>query len=96
LTIWPSSGYVLAMKTVNVAVLKNDLSRYLRAVGEGEEVVVTSHSHAVAKLVPYAASSGLSVRPPTSATPRWKSVTGVKPRKDVDPVTLLLEDRARR
>ena len=84
------------MKTVNVAVLKNDLSRYLRAVGEGEEVVVTSHNHAVAKLVPYSTGSRLTIQPPSVAKPRWKSVTGVKPLKAVDPVVFLLEDRARR
>lgn len=35
---------------VSVSDLKNDLSRYLREVEAGEEVVVMSHHHAVAKL----------------------------------------------
>jgi hypothetical protein len=39
LTLWFWSGYVPSMKAVSVANLKNDLSRYLRVVGEGEEVL---------------------------------------------------------
>lgn len=35
---------------VSVSDLKNDLSRYLREVEAGEEIVVMSHHHAVAKL----------------------------------------------
>lgn len=36
---------------VSVSDLKNDLSRYLREVEAGEEIVVMSHHHAVARLV---------------------------------------------
>lgn len=32
--------------------LKNNLSAYLKRVREGEELIITSHHHAVAKIVP--------------------------------------------
>jgi prevent-host-death family protein len=37
---------------VPVRELKNRLSEYLRRVGRGEEIVVTSHGKAVGRLVP--------------------------------------------
>ena len=40
------------MRTVNVAELKANLSKYLRAVQLGERVVVVSRQHPVAELVP--------------------------------------------
>ncbi|MHB8879602.1 MAG: type II toxin-antitoxin system Phd/YefM family antitoxin [Myxococcaceae bacterium] len=41
------------MKLVNVAALKANLSRYLRAVRRGQQLVVTDHKLPVAKVVPY-------------------------------------------
>jgi prevent-host-death family protein len=32
--------------------LKNNLSAYIKRVGQGEELIITSHNHAVARLVP--------------------------------------------
>jgi len=40
------------MKTAAVARLKAELSRYLRLVKSGEEIVVTEHRVPVARLVP--------------------------------------------
>jgi len=40
------------MRTVNVADLKNHLSRYLRAVREGEEILIRDRKTPVAKIVP--------------------------------------------
>ena len=37
---------------VSIRELKNQLSRYLRRVAEGKEVVITSHKRPVARLVP--------------------------------------------
>lgn len=43
------------MRSVNVAELKNRLSKYLRFAKDGEEVVIRDRSHPVAKLVPFSA-----------------------------------------
>ena len=40
------------MRTVNVAELKNNLSKYLRAVRGGEEVLVRDRNTPIAKIVP--------------------------------------------
>jgi prevent-host-death family protein len=43
------------MRTVNVAELKNQLSRYLTFAKAGEEVVIRDRNLPVAKLVPFSA-----------------------------------------
>jgi len=43
----------MAMKTVNVADLKNRLSAYLKLVREGEEIVVKDRNQPVARISPY-------------------------------------------
>ena len=40
------------MSHVGVRELKHQLSRYLKRVQEGEEIVVTDHGRSVAKIVP--------------------------------------------
>ncbi len=47
------------MRSVNIADLKNRLSRYLREVREGEELVVRDRNVPVAKIVPVSASSDI-------------------------------------
>lgn len=44
------------MRSVNVAKLKNELSKYLRFVKSGEEVVIHDRSLPIAKLVPFTAN----------------------------------------
>jgi len=44
--LWP------CMKTVNIAELKNQLSRYIAEVRAGQEIVIRDRSLAVARLVP--------------------------------------------
>jgi len=41
------------MRSVNVAELKNQLSKYLRFAKSGEEVVIRDRSLPIAKLVPF-------------------------------------------
>lgn len=43
------------MRSVNVAVLKNQLSKYLTYAKAGEEVVIRDRNLPVAKLVPFSA-----------------------------------------
>jgi len=42
----------MAMKAVSVATFKTNLSRYLAAAKNGKEIVVTSHRHPIARIVP--------------------------------------------
>jgi len=44
------------MRTAGVAELKARLSKYLEAVKAGEEVIVTEHGKAIARVVPYTRS----------------------------------------
>lgn len=43
------------MRSVNVAELKNGLSKYLRYAKSGEEVIIRDRNRPVAKLVPFVA-----------------------------------------
>lgn len=43
------------MRSVNIAELKNSLSKYLRFAKSGEEVVIRDRNLPVAKLVPFSA-----------------------------------------
>ena len=43
------------MRSVNIAELKNQLSKYLGFAKEGEEIVIRDRNLPVAKLVPFAA-----------------------------------------
>jgi len=45
------------MRSVNVAKLKNELSKYLSFAKEGEEIVVRDRNLPVAKLVPFSAET---------------------------------------
>jgi prevent-host-death family protein len=84
------------MKTVSVATLKSELSRYLRTVRAGGEIIVTTHDHAVAKLVPYTVNAGITIRPPRLPSERLRGIKNVQTLKPCDPLIGLLEDRARR
>jgi prevent-host-death family protein len=43
------------MRSVNVAELKNSLSKYLRVAKSGEEIIIRDRNLPVAKLVPFSA-----------------------------------------
>jgi prevent-host-death family protein len=83
------------MKSVSVAKLKSNLSQYLNAVKRGTEIIVTSHRHPVARLVPLAKGSPaveiIAARLPVSSL---KKIRGIKLK--ADPVAYLLADRRRR
>ena len=48
----------VAIQSVGVRELKDNLSRYLAAVREGGEIVVTDHGHPIARVVPVHGKSG--------------------------------------
>jgi prevent-host-death family protein len=83
------------MKTVSVAVLKQELSSYLHLVEEGEDLVVTAHRRPVARVVS-AEQRNLNVRSPTSNIAILSRLKGVTPSAGRTSVDLLLEDRSRR
>ena len=80
------------MLTVNVAALREKLIYYLRLVKEGEEVMVTSHRHRVARILPASAPKSRPVEPTRDVKALLK-LKGVKPRRSVSAVKTLLEDR---
>jgi prevent-host-death family protein len=80
---------------VNVAVLKEKLSYYLNLVKSGEEVVVTSHRHRVARILPVTAPSAEIVEP-TRPVKDLKKIRGIVPRRSLSGVKSLLDDRRRR
>jgi prevent-host-death family protein len=57
------------MKSVKIAELKDKLSEHLRAVEQGDEVIVTDRNRPIARIVPLAtgASGMLSLVPPQVA-----------------------------
>jgi prevent-host-death family protein len=84
-----------AMESVSVATLKSKLSQYLQAVRKGKEIVVTSHQHPIARLVPLEKRSpGIEILPATKPIASLKKINGIKLK--FDPVDYLLEDRRRR
>ncbi|HYJ16867.1 MAG TPA: type II toxin-antitoxin system prevent-host-death family antitoxin, partial [Candidatus Limnocylindria bacterium] len=46
------------MITIDVTTFKNRLGHYLRLVRRGNEIVITSHTQHVARILPYAMSIG--------------------------------------
>ena len=83
------------MTLVNVAALKEKLSYYLALVKEGQEIVVTSHRHRVARILP-ASAPDAQITGPSRPLKDLKKVKGVKARRSVSALQTLLEDRERR
>lgn len=83
------------MNTVNVALLKEKLSYYLGLVKKGQEVVVTSHRHPVARILPSDARTGQILEPSRPVKDLLK-IKGVKRRRSVSAVETLLRDRRHR
>jgi prevent-host-death family protein len=86
---------VMKTETVNVAALKQNLSAYLRLVERGDEVLVTSHRRAVARLVSENDTCTV-VRAPTLPLRALRKIRGVKLPKSFSAVQTLLNDRSRR
>lgn len=83
------------MHVVSVAILKENLSYYLKLVKSGEEVVVTSYRHRVARILPVTAPSAELVEP-TRPVKDLRKIKGIKVRRSLSGVKSLLEDRRRR
>lgn len=85
----------MAIESVSVATLKSNLSGYLAAVKKGKEIVVTSHRHPIARIVPAEkAEDDLKIIPAKKPVSSLKKIKVIK--LSFDPVQVLLEDRRRR
>jgi len=85
----------MVMTIVNVATLKEKLSYYLGLVREGQEVVVTSHRHRIARILPPSAPDA-QVKEPSRPVKDLRKIRGIKSRRSISAVKTLLEDRRRR
>jgi len=85
----------MSMNAVNVARLKEKLSHYLGLVKKGQEVVVTSHRHPVARIIPISAPS-VRISEPSRPVKDLFKLKGVKLKRARSAVKSLLDDRRRR
>jgi prevent-host-death family protein len=85
----------MTMTVVNVTTLKEKLSYYLGLVRQGQEIVVTSHRHRVARILPPSTPSA-EVTEPSRPVKDLRKIRGIKPRRSISAVQTLLEDRRRR
>ena len=85
----------MVMTTTSVAELKQNLSRYLRLVETGGEVLVTSHRRPVARLVP-SGPAAVQVRAPTQPRVSIASLDKGAPLTRRDVVEALVKERRRR
>lgn len=92
-----STGYDVVMKKVGIAELKAHLSGHLRAVKEGETVVVLDRGTPVARIVPAAdLRGGLVTRPAARDLASVKqTLKRLHPLAGTDSLAVLLEDRKR-
>ncbi len=92
------------MRTVNIADLKNNLSRYLNEVKQGEEVLVRDRNTPVAKIVPIVAATedeellalaakGLISLPADEGFPKDFFTQPLPHVGDIDVVKMLREER---
>ena len=81
------------MRRVGVAELKDQLSKHLRAVEAGEEMLVTDRERPIARIIPVEGPARVTIRP---ARVPFASVRDRRFRPanwPVDAVALLLEER---
>jgi len=83
------------MRFVSVATLKNNLSLYLATVKKGQELIITSHRHPVARLLPVEkAPRDLKIIPAKKPASSLRKIKGMNLK--VDLLAELLADRRRR
>lgn len=83
----------MAMKQVGVADLKNNLSRHLRAVRDGEVIEVTDHDRPVAHLVPVEVKTKLVIRKARRPFSEVSHLRFEPVNLPIDSTTLLRQDR---
>ena len=87
----------MVMKRTKVAELKAHLSDYLASVRAGDTVLVCDRNTPIARIVPYdERDDGFVVHEAQQPAGDVRNVRGVKPRKRVDVVRMLRDDREQR
>ncbi len=83
------------MKAVNIAKLKAHLSRYLRAVRRGQEIVVTDRNLPIAKVVPFQeeAPFKLQIDAPARRPEELRALRFTPLARPVNTLALLLQQR---
>ncbi len=90
------SDYDIVMKNVRIADLKARLSEHLRYVRRGHVLTVLDRDTPIARLIPVERPTPLSIRRPVGARGSVGAVPLPPPVSlSLDPVALLLEDRAK-
>lgn len=86
------------MISVKIGELRNHLSKYLRSVRKGKEVVITDRDTPIGKLVPYRTSEEepFELIPPPAGYEGLAKLNFTPLECPVDIVEFLLEDRRRR
>lgn len=67
------------MTRVKIARLKSQLSRYLRRVQKGEEVIVTDRDTPIARMVPFESKSEKLIIIPAKKSPKYLDKIKVPP-----------------
>lgn len=86
------------MISVKVGELRNHLSKYLKKVRQGMEVLISDRDTPIGRLVPYTKGKQESFEliPPKRNEKSFAKFLGSDIELPVDPVQLLLEDRWKR
>jgi prevent-host-death family protein len=84
------------MRRVGVAELKNNLSKNLRLVENGEVIEVTDHDRAIARLIPVEPKTRLSLQSAIRSFDEIRRKEFTSSAAGVDYGELLLEDRRMR
>ena len=96
------NGHVIAMKSVNIAELKNRLSHYLRQVRRGESILVRDRDTVIARIEPVRGPAADEDERIASLIARGVLTRGApitpelfrnRPRISADVVAALLKDR---
>ena len=88
-------GHHMVMKRAMVSELKTHLSAYLADVRRGRSIVVCDRSTPIARLVPYEPDEddGFQVVPASRPVTQLGKIRAVRPKRPIDVVRLLREDR---
>lgn len=82
------------MKQVKIATLKSELSRYLRRVQAGAEVVVTDRKVPIVRIIPYDRSKKLVTRPAQDSPRALARLKIPSPPTGTNSLKALREERA--
>ena len=84
------------MKRVGIAELKNNLSKYLRAVESGEQVDVADRDRVIAQIVPVRTREPITIRPASRPFAEIRDRTYPPLALSIDVLELLRQERHER